>query len=521
MRMLFASWREREGAGVRRPDVVVVGAGGSGAVLAARLSEDPGCRVLVLEAGPVPRYGFPPGVLDARTVPGAEEAHPLVRRYAVRLTADRGYAAPRGRVLGGSTTVNGGYFIRAREADFARWAAQAGDARWSYERVLPVLRAMENDADFGPGPLHGGTGPMPVRRTGTSHAAFAAFAAAAEELGHATDPDKNAQDPPGFGPVPTNTRGARRVNTGLAYLMAARDRPNLAIRGDCAVRSVVVRGAHATGVVVERAGRRTLVQTGEIVLCAGAFATPHLLHLSGIGPAGQLAAIGIPVVADLPAVGAAVSDHPQIAVPWQPRRPPGAPGHTWLGGVLHVPSGAGHDAGDLEILQPLVPLSALTTGSVTGPGPMAFLVSVQTPRRGGALRTVSPDPDAPPSIAYDYLSTAADRGRMREAVRTAAGIIGTAAFAEVAAGPADPSPNVVEDDQALDAWIRDRLGTAQHTCGTVPMGPSGAVDAHGRVHGLTGLRVADTSVLPDAPMRGPAATAVLVGELAAESLRHG
>ncbi|MGW0949018.1 mycofactocin dehydrogenase MftG [Streptomyces sp. NPDC002623] len=506
---------------MRIPDVLVVGAGGSGAGLASRLSEDAGCEVVLLEAGPVPHRGFPEKVLDARLVPGAWPDHPYVRSVPVHLTPHHPYTAPRGRILGGSTTVNGGYFIRARRADFARWARQTGDARWSYEQVLPFLRAMESDLDRPDNALHGFSGPVPVRRAALDHPAAVAFAAAAAELGYPEEADKNAQDQPGFGPVPTNTRAGRRVNTGLAYLLGVSRRPNLAVLGERTVRSIVVERGRATGVVVERAGRREVLRAGEIVVCAGALATPHLLHLSGIGPARRLAGLGIRVVADLPAVGAAISDHPQVAVTWQPRHPLPAPEGTWLGGVLHLASSSGgHGAGDLEVLQSILPLTALTEQTVAaGRAASAFLVSALTPRRSGGLRTVSADPRVPPYVDYGYLATPDDRRRLREAVRAAVRLLDTTAFDEVRAGVEPSVRDAADDDRALDRWIRAHLGTAQHTCGTVPMGPSGAVDGHGRVHGVTGLRVADTSILPEAPLRGPAATAVLIGELAAESLR--
>ncbi|MCD0453276.1 mycofactocin system GMC family oxidoreductase MftG [Actinocorallia sp. API 0066] len=499
-----------------RADVLVVGAGASGAALAARLSEDPGRRVLVLEAGPAPRTlsGFPDDLLDARFVPGAQAGHPAVSTHLARLTPDHAYAAPRGRYLGGSTTVNGGYFIRARREDFTRWAAIAGDPLWSYERVLPVLRALENDLDLGAGPLHGDTGPVAVRRTDLGHPAAAAFRAASHELGFPAEPDKNAQDAPGFGPVPSNAVDGLRINTGIAYLLDALHRPNLTVEGGCAVQSVVIRGGKAVGVMVVQGERESFIEAGEVVLCAGAFGSPHLLHLSGVGPAHDLARAGIRVASDVPAIGAALSDHPQVVVEWTPRGPLPEPQGSWLGGVLHTTSSGAADRGDLEVLQSLVPMAGLVGGRTGVPGaPLAFLASVQTPRRGGRLRTVAADPRVPPQIDYGYLETEDDRRRLREAVRTAAAVITTDAFAEVASGLVEPTPSVLADDAALDAWIRTRLGTAQHTCGTVPLGS--AVDPRGRVHGVARLRVADTSILPTAPLRGPANTAVLVAELLA------
>jgi predicted dehydrogenase (TIGR03970 family) len=532
-------------------DVIVVGAGGSGAPLAARLAEDPGCRVLLLEAGPAPASaaGLPPELLDAGTIRGADPAHPDNWAFPAHLTAERQYSIARGRILGGSTTVNGAYFVRARRADFDGWLA-AGNPEWSYEKSLPFFRALEADEQFGDQSLHGSSGPMPVTRPALTrpnltlssppHPVTAAFATAAAELGFAEETDKNGEQPAGHGPLPMNVRDGVRWNTALAYLLPLGSRPNLVVRGDTTVRRVLFEGTRAVGVeVASDSGDVFTVLGGEIVLAAGSIQSPQLLMLSGIGPKAELERHGIPLVADSPGVGIGFSDHPQVQLTWRPRPEisRAAASAGWAGPAMewalndsgsvseNEPDGDGSTA--IEILPLLKPMAYLLTGAVrTGDSPdLTVLVAVQNEVSRGHIRLSSADPTSPPEIDYDYLSSSADVSHLRSAVRLAARVIGSTAFAAVSDGLTGLDEQTLADDERLDAWVRANLGTAIHLCGSARMGPDGdpgaVVDQYGRVRGVTALRVADTSILPTVPRRGPAATAVLIGERIAAFMRAG
>lgn len=456
-------------------DVLVIGAGSAGSVVAALLSADPDCAVTVVEAG----AGWPPRPAHRLPV-GA--GSPLVHRYHTRLTERpaRWATLMRGATLGGSGAVNGGYFGRAVRADFAAGALPG----WGWEEILEHYRAIETDVDFR-GPAHGDTGPIIVRRERQFCDETAAFIEQARRLGYRWLPDLNdagPQLPTGIGAVPQNIVDGLRVDPGAAYLRAARDRPNLQVRTGTRVRRLQLEGGRAVAAEAIGPDGPVTLAAGRIVLCAGTIETAHLLMLSGIGDPATLERAGVPVKAALP-VGESCTDHPEWLFP---TAHPGTRGRAVLEAVLTTAEG-------IEIRPYTVGFAAMTGdddfASPTGCDPAHIGVALMRPHSRARISVTSADPAEPPLIEHRYDQHPEDL----------TALAGGAALLSELAGAALPEPT----------WT-----TSQHLCGSAPMGR--VVDERCRVYGIDGLWVIDGSVLAGPLSRGPHATITMIAHRAAE-----
>lgn len=517
-------------------DFILVGAGSAGCVLADRLTEDGRSRVLLLEAG------GPDAAKEVRIPAAFSKLFKGPCDWAYETEPEPGLKGrrlywPRGRLLGGSSSMNAMMYARGNPADYDEWAA-AGNAGWGYDDLLPLFKRSEGSQDF-TGHYHGSNGPLAVSKLRTVNPISVAFLKAAQEIGLQLNPDYNGATQEGAALTQVNQRQGRRCSAADAFLKPAQRRPNLTVLTAARADRLLLEGKRAVGVAYSHQGAPQQARaTREVVLCGGAINSPQLLMLSGVGPAGHLQALGLPVVADLPGVGQNLQDHLAISSVYHCTQPVTlAAAESLVNLFKYLCFGTGMltsnvgealafvrtrpdlAAPDIELI--FAPSFYVRHGFDNPPGHGFTVGSVLLrPRSRGSLELTGTDAAAAPRLRANYLTDDEDARTLLRGLKLTRRVVQTRAFDAYRGAEVLPGEGVQSDDELLD-YIRAKSETLYHPVGTCKMGsdPLAVVDAQLRVHGVAGLRVADASIMPTLPRGHTHAPTVAIGEKAADLIR--